>query len=293
MAAPAWTRWAAAAALAVLVGDALADRLARRRYELVETNRVHLDAPSRWVDPRWRTELAALLAAQPPFAADDAAGREELVARVAALSFVREVGAVRVAWPDGVSVPVRLRQPVACIKVGERFQPVAADGTLLSGSWPAPPRVGAGWLPVIGPNDGSFDRARAGQVLAEPRHVDALAVALSMRAHFGPRDLAALGRVAIDATRARVASVEEPGVRLLLEDERLVLFGRAPNADAPGELPERAKWTSLARGLALLALPAEGATADERAERDWALLDVRWDTPELALREDERVVDAR
>ena len=64
----------------------------------------------------------------------------------------------------------------------------------------------------------------------------------------------------------------------MLERDREVLFGRAPSADEPGELPVEIKWGSVARTLEL----------EEAAEPvDWAVVDVRWDRPELVLRDPE------
>ena len=58
---------------------------------------------------------------------------------------------------------------------------------------------------------------------------------------------------------------------------RVALFGRAPARNEPGELPADRKWRSLARALALI---EEG-----RPEHDWQLVDLRWDRPDLSLRE--------
>ena len=67
-------------------------------------------------------------------------------------SFVAEVGAPEVNWPDGLTLPIRLREPVACLRVGQDFPPVAADGTVLAGYSYTPHPAGGGFLPVLGPH---------------------------------------------------------------------------------------------------------------------------------------------
>ena len=54
---------------------------------------------------------------------------------------------------------------------------------MLSGFWHHPPRLGASFLPVIGPREDAisiFAWARPGDYLVEDEHVDALDVALSL-----------------------------------------------------------------------------------------------------------------
>ena len=96
-----------------------------------------------------------------------------------------------------------------------------------------------------------------------------------MREHLSPGDLDALGPILIDSDRAHLASVEEPGTRLLLEDRRSVLFGRTPRAGAAGELPEETKWGHLIRALGYLS---------QEDPIDWDMVDVRWDVPSLRRR---------
>ncbi len=203
-----------------------------------------------------------------------------LVAReVAPLPFVAEIGAPRVLWPDGLEVPLRLREPVACVRTGQAFRLVAEDGVILPGNWPAPPLLEGRPLPVIGPNDGAFDRRPSGWRLSERRHLDALSVALSMRSGLPAADAATLGPLLIDATRSAATSADEPGTLLELEGQRLVLFGRAPGSGQPGELPDELKWRSLAKAVALL-------RADSHAGvQDWSVADLRWDTPAIRMRD--------
>ena len=245
-------------------------RAARSEYLVVQTDRALLEPGVPWVDPRWEPELRARLASQEDFRPDDGEARGDLRERVEALSFVAEVGQAEVLWPDGVRLDLRLRQPVACVPVGASFYPVGRDGVLLSGVWDAPPPIGPGHLPVLGPLDGGCDALRPGDALEEPTRLDALATAASLLDHLDDPALGLLGRTVIDASRARFASPDEPGLRLFLEEERVVWFGRAANTEEPGELSVGDKWDSLARALHLW----------DAGDSDWDLVDVRWDYPD-------------
>ena len=235
------------------------------------------------IDPRWAEELTARLARQPGFASGDAAAREALRLDLEELSFVRVVSlrqqpAAEDTGTGGLIVDLELRTPVACVPVGRSFMALDAEGVLLSGLWPAPPRFGAGPLPVIGPladAGGLFLRARPGDWLAEEEHTDALAAVLSMRAHLTEAERRSLGRVLIDAQSARRVSISEPGIQLALEERRLILFGRSPFTEEPGELDAARKWDSVRSAVRLLDDP----------DRDWDLVDVRWDRPEIVMRE--------
>jgi len=206
---------------------------------------------------------------------------EELAASVVAeletLPFVREVGEARVVWPDGLDVDIRLREPVACVCLGEDYLPVASDGVVLPGYRDRPPDLGRGRLPVIGPLDAATLDLRPGDRLQEERHLDALSVAVSMRRHLSRPELGLLGPVVIDAEEAWRAAVDEPGTRLRLEEGRTVYFGRPPRHGAPGELPAKRKWANLMSAVAGLEEGGPGWT-------DWDLLDLRWDTPTLRPR---------
>ena len=269
------------AALAWLQG--LRSELQAAGFASIRSDLARLETGPGWVDPRWEDELAGLLAEQSDVAADDRAAIEALCEGLAGLSFVASVGEATVLWPDGLRVDLRLREPVACVHVVRHFLGVAADGTVLSGRWPAPPARDAGFLPVIelarGDDGHPVRRLVPGAVLTEPAAVDGLAVAVSMWTALGPRDLARLGRSVIDARRARFASVDEPGTLLRLEGRRTIHFGRSPNLGEPGELPVEAKWRHLAQALALLEPDAGRDTAP--AGLDWDLVDVRWDVADL------------
>lgn len=233
-----------------------------------------------FVDARWEAALRRTLAVVPAFDATDRSAPDELLRAVAALPFVAEVGAARVLWPDGLELPVRVREPAACVRAGEEYYLVSADAVVLPGAWPAPPWLGSGYVPVIGPNDRAFDGVLPGAVLAEPRHRDALAVARSMRARLGAKEFEAMGPPLVDATHARATSATEPGTLLRLQGKRVVYFGRAPDCGEPGELPVEKKWDAVVRALEVLRASSTGDGA-----RDWAVLDVRWDVPTIQWRE--------
>jgi hypothetical protein len=255
--------------------DGLTHDVQASGFTSLDTHRTRLDAGSGFVDARWDRWIAERLARLPELSATDSEGVEQVTAAIAALPPIAEVGEPRIDWPDGLDVPVRLRQPVACIRSNAEYLAVSSDAVVLPGTWPAPPWIGNGFLPVIGPNDHAFDRVEAGAVLHEPRHLDALSVAASMRAALSSEDFEAMGPPLIDATRARQASVAEPGIVIELEHRREVLFGRPPWTDEPGELPCALKWDSLSRALHALHGP-------ER--RDWLVLDVRWDVAAMQAR---------
>lgn len=251
-----------------------------RGFERIETTRSRLDHGPGWVDPRWEQEIAWTLAQYEDLHPEDRAGLEGVAASLSELSFVEQIGEVTVLWPDGLRIEVQLREPVACVHVGRQYLTVAADGTVLSGLWSAPPVCGSGWLPVVClPGGAEFDPA-PGDVLTAPMATDGLAVAESLWSELAPSHVAKLGRIAIDAARSRVATPDEPGCALLLEGRRRVYFGRSPNLNEPGETPVRIKWASVGLALDRLDGGAEGPV-------DWAVADVRWDHPEMGLREPE------
>jgi hypothetical protein len=266
-------------ALAWWIGGLQRD-VAAEGFATIETRRARIHAGAGWFDPRWEEELARRVAACGPVSAGDRAGIARLADVVASLPFVSGAYAPEVLWPDGLRIEVDLHSPVACVRTEhESFLPVAPDGTLLPGEWRVPPACGWGFLPRILLGGGSERALHPGDVLCGTAEMDALAVAVSLWAHLVPEDVAVLGRVVIDARKARQTSVEEPGTRILMEGGREILFGRSPNCDEPGELPPALKWQLVSRALALL--PARAAE-DEAV--DWAQVDVRWDYGELAPR---------
>lgn len=246
-------------------------------FTRVETARTRFEPAGLWSDPRWDAEISALLLGYPDFAVEDADAQAAIASALGRLSFVHGVGRPEVLWPDGLRVPIELRQPVACIGQGGSYLLVAADGTVLSGAWPSPPRIGDGWLPVLLGEQGEVPSARPGLVLSGRALRDALDWALELRAQLDPRDQDTLGRIAIDARHARTDDPATPGLQLLLEAQRLIAWGRPVHCDEPGELPDAQKWSGIKQGLA--ALRSQGA------DRDWVVLDVRWDVPAWRLRE--------
>lgn len=252
-------------------------------FARVDTSKARLLSGATWADPRWEAELAAKLASLGKVQSEDDAALQRVVGVVSALPFVAEVSRPKVLWPDGLRLDVRLRTPIACVQLGNEFQPVSADGYLLTGRWPAPPERGTGWLPVVVVG-ASVERLHAGPVVWTDAAVDGFAVAQSLWEALEPRALAELGRIVIDARNARTATVENGGVTLALERGRRVLFGRAPNTDEPGELPVAQKWKNLDRALRYLEPVDASGDPDGTPQFDWELVDVRWDMPEILPR---------
>ena len=261
---------AAIAALPWLLGD-LEQQVVESGYRAIQPNRSRLDTGSTWVDPSWEAELTARLARQAPVDAQDEAARAALLAEIASLSFVAELGPASVIWPDGLRVPLRFRNPIACVFVGDGYLAVADDGVVLTGLNDAPPWVGWGWLPVLGAPGAVHEHLVPGSVLDEVTLADALDIARSMWVHLGAEDWETIGRIRIDASLARFTGPEEPGAILLLEQGREVWFGRAPREGEPGSLPAEEKWASVSRAL--------GYLRSGSRRLDWQQVDVRWDMP--------------
>ena len=274
-------------ALGLVLGSRLDQGAEVSGFSRVETNRFLLqygevlqtdqgEALTEWLDPRWEQMLRERMAAIADFEADDPAGVAAVVAGLRELAFIEELGEPRILWPDGLEVPLRLRRPVACIAWQDTYFSVAVDwstgvprGVILEGPWPSLPNVGARYLPVID----RLESVPSSVWLEDRAQLDALAIADSMWQSLDDGDYEGLGRIVIDARKARQTSPQEPGTRIELENHRVVLFGRSPAQDAPGELPVNRKWESIQKGLGEL-----------RAGRDWESLDVRWERPVMVLR---------
>ncbi|MDP6540975.1 MAG: hypothetical protein QF903_16090 [Planctomycetota bacterium] len=274
-----WVTLLLGGALVALAGRELFGHFLASESARVDTRRVAIEVGGElggdWVPEGWSAWLAARLAEYGPISSLDREARRALAERIEAAPFVRAVVGERVLWPDGLAFEVELRRPAASVRTRDgRFRVVAADGIVLPGLWPTPPESAAGFLPVVGPNDGALYDLRPGDSLVEERHLDALSVAVSLGAHLTREESRFLGPVLIDAELARAASIDEPGTRLFLEDRRLVFFGRTPRQGLPGELPEGRKWGHLRRAIGAL---GEGA--------DWDLLDVRWDRGRIRYRD--------
>lgn len=274
-----WVPLALLALALVWAFESLGDTVQAAEFTTIDTRRAHLDSGlAEFVDPRWSFELQELLARLPATRVEDQAGLERIRASVESLPFVAQVGTPRAIWPDGCELPVRLRRPVACVRSGEGFLLVSEEGYILPGTWPQPPRVNERLLPVLGPHSRDLEGLEPGTRLSQARHVDALSVAIFLRKSLLPLDLDTLGPMLIDASAAREASVENPGVVLQLENQRRILFGRAPWNGQPGELPSELKCRSIARAAQLLR-----GSADVPPQ-DWTVVDVRWDMPGIETR---------
>lgn len=267
------------------------------QFSRVETASVRMDVGAEWVDARWQRIVREHVARLADFDCEDAGARARVVAELAALPFVKSIEAPAVLWPDGLRIDIRLRVPVACVQVGREYLAISADGMLLPGVWPSPPRRGAGHLPVLAldvaaksSKPGVIDAAdlRPGQVLWNSQVADGLSVAASMWDQLDSDDLLRLGPSIIDARRARETGVEEPGTVIHLERSRKIHFGRAPSTTEPGELPVATKWLNTAN--ALICLPSGppaavgGAPTAREGEVDWELVEVRWDHPAMLPR---------
>ncbi len=257
-------------------------------FTRVETADVRLDVGAGWADPRWETMVKEQVAKAEPFACDDGSAIEALNRSLFALPFVRSVDSHEAAWPDGLRITISMRMPIACIEVGREFLGISSDGMLLPGAWPAPPSRGQGFLPVLALKEKLTNGVRPGEVLWNDTIADGLSVASSMWAVLDAEDLALLGRVVIDASKARQTQVDEPGTLILMENSRRILFGRAPSTPEPGELPVEVKWLHVANALMCLPsgppLEVDGEPSLGAGDVDWELVDVRWDHAEMLPR---------
>lgn len=245
-------------------------------FASVDPRASRVDFGPGWSDPRWEAIVSQTLARIPPLHPERPAELAEVEDALYSLPFVEEVGESRVLWPDGLRVEVRLRQPVACVRAGDMFLTVSADAVILPGAWSTPPPKEHGFLPLVALEDAVRGEVWEGNVLDSIGALDGVAVATALARELADDDWRRLGRIVIDARRAREASVEEPGTVLLLEGGRRIHFGRSPTMDAPGELPVQLKCASIARVLRL--------AEDSANPIDWELCDVRWDRPEVLPR---------
>lgn len=250
----------------------------------VDATRYRLQTASRWISPAWLDQLERILVDVREISTEKPGEIRAFAAQIAALPFVAEVGGAEVQWPDGLILPIRLHEPIACVPTGGRdFLPVADDGTVLDGYAFAPHEAYGGWLPTLGPH-GAFRRPiEPGEVLELAAHLAGLSVADSMWKYLDAQDLRRLGRVFIDASAAEAPVFDRApgsttprslpgGVIIALEDGRRIYFGRPPEPVLDGELPISLKWRHVREAL------RDSAEAAD-AGADWALLDVRFDVP--------------
>ena len=290
----------------------------------VDATRVRLHSGDGWVPSDWQQRLDDLLLEVDTIELQDRGALEAFEERLRALPFVAEVAAVEVRHPASLRVELRFHEPVACIRLGEEFLPLATDGTLLPGWSEVPPEVDGAPLPVLRPvppgwmeeppfygcpvqvtcpdecprhhehlvPEGSCTpatcavrrleerSARAARgasptrafLSADPalqRLEAALSLARSLRA-LPERGRRSLGRVVIDATEPNAPDGLPGGTVLLLDQRRVILWGRTPleAAGSVTELPVASKWAAIARALDEL-----------EAGSSWDDLDVRFDEP--------------
>lgn len=261
----------------------------------IDTTRYRLHANAQWLSPAWTQELERILGTTRDLPTDDPRAISAFVDEVRALPFVAEVGQPEVQWPDGLSLPIKLYEPVACIRIeGRDFLPVASDGTVLGGYAYAPHDAYGGWLPTLGPHDRLPEAPMPGDRIEDPVLVAGLSIAESMWSYLDVQDLRQLGRIVIDASRPDAPLIDRDpgsmsparlpgGVILELEHGRRVLFGRPPVPQVDGELPVGFKWAHLRRAL--------GDVAAGRGT--WSLLDARFDEPVLLDRAEVEALQQR
>lgn len=274
-------RWGLLALLLALIAIAwfffsLTRDIDAASFTRLDLKAVQVDSGPGWVDARWSAWIEQRLEELAPLDADGEATSQTLRAALEDLPFVAEVGAVRVLWPDAVRVDLRWREPVGCLRAGDAFALVSAEGVVLPGEWSAPPPRRFGYFPVLAGSAVAREEIQSGAWLEDPVWEDGLSVARALARELGADDWVRVGRMVVDAREARQASTEHPGVVLWLEGGRRAYFGRAPNSGEPGELPVERKCAALSRALRLL--------DDGPAHLDWELVDLRWDRPELLPR---------
>ncbi|MCA9001504.1 MAG: hypothetical protein KDB61_06245, partial [Planctomycetes bacterium] len=272
---PAWVPMVFLAAAFVWVLNSLQMSAREKGVGICELTRVRLHHEPLYFGDAWQRRVERILRRRESLDLSDKQAIASLKAELAGLSFVEEVGEPEVIWPDGLVVPLRLREPAACIRVGDDFLPVADDGMVLAGYSYAPHEVYGAWLPILGPTDRLMRGGlpSPGDFLTDEALLAALKVAGSMQRNLLPREQRILGRIVIDASHELAPDGMPGGVYIDLEGKRRILFGRAPGSDFPGELPAQNKWMAIRQAL------EEG---EEGAP--WDLLDVPWDEPVREVR---------
>jgi hypothetical protein len=261
--------------LAIVLGGALwlwtttGNEVRLRAGVRVDLTRSAFHSDGAWVPPQWSATLRALVARKAVLFADEPGALEGLCSSIEALPFVAQVGPRRFIQPDGLDLSLRLHRPIACVRVGSKFYPVAmipdeeqVRGVLLPGAADGPHRVGSGaqgfFLPVLAGFDGAgLDAPHFGQELQNGSVLAALDIARSLAEHLNPRQRARMDRVLIDATSTEAFDGLPGGARLDLEGVgeqthgRRIHFGDAPCEAGPGELPVDLKWAHVIKALEL------------------------------------------
>jgi hypothetical protein len=267
---PAWVPMIFLAVGFVWVLNSLQMSAREKGVGICELTRMRLHHDPLYFGDAWQRRLERILRRREKIDLSDLSAVQSLKAELAGLSFVEEVGEPEVVWPDGLVVPLRLREPAACIRVGDDFLPVADDGMVLAGYSYAPHEVYGAFLPILGPSDRLLRAGlpSPGEFIEDEALLAALKVAGSMQRNLIPREQRLLRRIVIDASHEFAPDGLPGGVRIDLEGKRRILFGRTPGGDFPGELPAQIKWKAISDAL------QQGLKNVE-----WDLLDVRWEDP--------------
>lgn len=123
----------------------------------VDATRIRLHSGDGWVPSDWRQRLQDLLLEVDALELQDRDALEAFEEQLRALPFVAEVASVEVRHPASLRVELRFHEPVACLRLGREFLPVARDGTLLPAWSEVPHEVDGAPLPVIRPVPGAWD----------------------------------------------------------------------------------------------------------------------------------------
>jgi hypothetical protein len=281
--------WMPIALVVLLVGFGaiLLERSATRRgVALVDLTRYRLHHGDRWFSPDWRDELEDLLLRGGSLLATDLDAREALKAEVLDLPFVAAVEEGELLWPAGLTLRVRLIEPIACVRVGQEFLPVGEFSirespeaespitervVLLPGWSDVPHKVGLDFLPVLQPTpfEWEVNSPKPGELIDYSLLLSALSMVRSFREHLTEEERSLFGRVVFDVSAGTAPDGLEGGAVLYLEGKRVIVFGDASAERGPGELPDSIKWGHALEGVLRT---AEGV--------HWSLLDVRFDRPE-------------
>lgn len=160
---------------------------------------------------------------------DDQAARK-IASAFALQPWVAKVDEVRLSYPAHAKIRLEFRQPVAVVEMANGVYPVAADGVLL------PPKdftsAMAARYPLIR-NVVTKPAGLPGTSWGDPVVTGAARMAETLQPEWQKLNLAAI--ICPRPTKAKYA-LEDVEYRLVTTGGSLVDWGRAPGADAPGEL---------------------------------------------------------